>query len=319
MALMNQPDDTFLTTREVASLLRIKERKVYDLAASNRIPCRKITGKLLFPRQEVLLWLNSKTASSRLVPDTEKINVPASADSATPMVFLGSHDPLLEAALRESGSYIPTYFESSLDGLRSFEQGRGSIVGLHIMENSLQQWNIGLVASRLGAKPIVVLEWARRRRGIIFRRTDSSDGSGKPLISDTSDINQLGFVARQSGAGSQQLFESLLQSGRFGEGTVVDTVRTALTEQEAATDVLEGKADFAFGLLPLAKKLGLQFLPVVEETFDLMLYRKTYFEPEFQKLVAFCHGNEFRQLAENFGGYDIAANLTVRYNGSVGA
>ncbi|HIC80349.1 MAG TPA: DNA-binding protein, partial [Kiloniellaceae bacterium] len=42
----------FLTTKEVAELLRVKERKVYDLSAEGEIPCRRVTGKLLFPRLE---------------------------------------------------------------------------------------------------------------------------------------------------------------------------------------------------------------------------------------------------------------------------
>src|SRR3546814_11423370 len=48
---------SFLTTREVAALLRVKERKVYDLAAAGDIHCRRVTGTLLFPRAEIEAWL----------------------------------------------------------------------------------------------------------------------------------------------------------------------------------------------------------------------------------------------------------------------
>ena len=47
----------YLTTKEVAALLRVRERKVYDLAAAGGIPHRRITGKLLFPRAEILAWI----------------------------------------------------------------------------------------------------------------------------------------------------------------------------------------------------------------------------------------------------------------------
>ena len=47
----------YLTTRELAELLRIKERKVYDLAASGEVPCSRATGKLLFPREAIDAWL----------------------------------------------------------------------------------------------------------------------------------------------------------------------------------------------------------------------------------------------------------------------
>ena len=54
----------FLTTKEVADLLRVKERKVYDLAAANEIPHRRITGKLLFPAAELRSWIEGPIAKS---------------------------------------------------------------------------------------------------------------------------------------------------------------------------------------------------------------------------------------------------------------
>ena len=103
-----QVDSTkeYLTTKELADLLRIKERKVYDLAASGDVPCSKAMGKLLFPRKDVEAWL----AGSSTGPSAQKL-------PDRPSVFLGSHDPLLDWALRESRSGIATFFDGSVDGL----------------------------------------------------------------------------------------------------------------------------------------------------------------------------------------------------------
>jgi excisionase family DNA binding protein len=87
--------EEYLTTKELAGLLRIKERKVYDLAASGQVPCSRATGKLLFPRRAVEAWIASK--SSGPVVETSR-----------PDVFLGSHDPLLEWSLRESRCGLAT-------------------------------------------------------------------------------------------------------------------------------------------------------------------------------------------------------------------
>ena len=54
----------FLTTRELASILRVKERKVYDLVATGALPVRRVTGKLLFPRDEIEVWLGAQSRSS---------------------------------------------------------------------------------------------------------------------------------------------------------------------------------------------------------------------------------------------------------------
>ena len=83
-----------LTTREVADYLRLKERKIYDLVASNDIPHVRVTGKILFPRSLIDTWLLNNTQYG---PGAELLRQPA-------MVVAGSHDPLLEWALMESGA-----------------------------------------------------------------------------------------------------------------------------------------------------------------------------------------------------------------------
>src|SRR3546814_12521790 len=93
----------FLTTREVAELLRVKERKVYDLAAAGDIPCRRVTGKLLFPRAEIEAWLarGSTAATPRVLPAN---------------IVAGSPDPLLDWAMREPGSGLAASFHGHHDG-----------------------------------------------------------------------------------------------------------------------------------------------------------------------------------------------------------
>jgi excisionase family DNA binding protein len=56
----------YLTTRELADLLRIKERKVYDMAAAGEVPCSRAMGKLLFPRAEVEAWLAASASGPRV-------------------------------------------------------------------------------------------------------------------------------------------------------------------------------------------------------------------------------------------------------------
>ena len=106
----------FLTTKEVAALLRIKERTVYDLVKEGSIPVSRVTGKLLFPRELVEAWVRRNAETEGGI---EAVMRP-------PPVLAGSHDPLLEWAIRESGSGIATFFDGSLDGLSRVGEGRRS-------------------------------------------------------------------------------------------------------------------------------------------------------------------------------------------------
>ncbi|HBC06069.1 MAG TPA: hypothetical protein DC046_00620, partial [Rhodospirillaceae bacterium] len=98
----------YMTTKELADFLRIKQRKVYDLAATGRIPCSRAMGKLLFPRAEIEAWVargmagdGGGMAAAGAAPQPAKVR---------PGVFLGSHDPLLDWALRQSRCGLATFF-----------------------------------------------------------------------------------------------------------------------------------------------------------------------------------------------------------------
>src|SRR5690606_5923351 len=116
----------FLTTKEVADLLRVRERKVYEMAAEGEIPCRRVTGKLLFPRVELEAWLAGGIAAPAEAP---------------PDIVAGSHDPLLDWAIRESGSGLATFFDGSLDGLERVAGRRAVAAGMHVFEPEGPDWN----------------------------------------------------------------------------------------------------------------------------------------------------------------------------------
>ena len=90
--------------------------------------------------------------------------------------------------------------------------------------------------------------------------------------------------------------------------------RRKLTGQEVGLAVLEGKADAGIGLRAVARQLRLDFVPLASERFDLVLRRHDYFEPPFQRLLAFAGTEAFRSRAAELGGYDVSGLGRVRYN-----
>ena len=148
----------FLTTKEVAALLRIKERTVYDLVKEGSIPVSRVTGKLLFPRELVEAWVRRNAETEGGI---EAVMRP-------PPVLAGSHDPLLEWAIRESGSGIATFFDVSLDGLSRVGEGKALACGMHVYEPDFEDWNIDHVSQVLQGMPVVVVEWAVRSQGLIL-------------------------------------------------------------------------------------------------------------------------------------------------------
>ncbi|SHG89458.1 helix-turn-helix transcriptional regulator [Marivita hallyeonensis] len=287
--------ERYLTVPELAELLRIKERKVYDLASSGTVPCSKVTGKLLFPEQAVHRWLAQGQSGE------------SGPDAARPSVFLGSHDPLLDWTLRQSECGIATFFDGSQDGLDRFANREGLAAGIHIFDAASGDWNVP-AAARFEGEPVALLAFAKRRRGLVLRRNLSSQVTG------VADLVGRKVTPRQPGAGTQILFDHLLAQA----GVAADALRfgpVARSEADAVFDVVSEDTDVTFGLEVLAHQHKLGFVPLIEERFDLLVSRRAYFEPPMQRFVRFLTSEAFKDHAGAMPGYDVSEAGTVRWNG----
>lgn len=288
----------FLTTREVAGLLRIKERKVYDLVATGGLPVRRVTGKLLFPRLEI----------ERLVGGLPAAAVTAVARPPMVMTIAGGHDPLLEWALRESRSGLAAFLDGAIDGLERAANGVCAAAGLHIPQAD-GGWNIDSVRERMGEGPWVLVEWARRQRGLIWRR----DLASAPRTLKAT--RGLRFQLRQPEAGSELVLDLLLRREGLGRDDLHAVGHAERSENDLALAIASGRADVGLGIMAGATHYDLGFEPLITERFDLLVRRRAWFEPEFQRLWQFCAGTLFRDRAKAMGGYDLSAHGTVHFNG----
>ena len=283
----------YLTTKEVAELLRIKERKVYDLAAEQQIPCTRATGKLLFSRHAIDQWLS--THSSGVEQEGQH----------TPALFCGSHDPLLEWAIRESRCGIPTLFDGSVDGINRVLNGEAGISALHVYAPESGEWNAPVVQKQLKSESVVLVRWVVRQRGILTR----SDTD----VTRVKDFANHRVVTRQAGSGSQLLLEHLLKKESLAEADLNQAL-TARSENDLALAIAEGKADCGLGLASLALQHSLEFTPLIDEHLDLLVDRRFWFEPPMQEFIGFCQSQVFTDYVESLHGYSCNSLFDVCVN-----
>lgn len=283
----------YLTTKEVAGLLRIKERKVYDLTAKGEIPCVRATGKLLFPEAEIRQWMARQ----------------GDLGGHRPLVLVGSHDPLLDWALRESDSGIANLTEGSVDGLDRFAKAEGMMAGLHLYEAETGEWNRPWVAERFAEEPVVLMRFATRVRGLIVGTAHAG------RIRGIADLEGLRVATRQAQSGTQVLLNALCQDQGLAPNALL-TTPILRSETDAALAVLEGTADVAFGLQSLAQRYSLDFVSVVHEEFDILVDRKAWFDAPFQRFLQFCQRPVFAQYAASLAGCNVAQLGLIRFNGS---
>jgi putative molybdopterin biosynthesis protein len=288
-----------LTTDEAAEYLRLSERKLYELVAERAVPCSKVTGRWLFPRAALDRWV-----SAGLIAPV------ALAQVAAPPIVGGSHDPLLEWALRESNSGLASLPEGSEEGLRRLTRGEVMVAAIHLhrLNGDDERANVEAVADAPGLHDAVVLGFARREQGILV-------APGNPLgLSDMASIGRAGarMGQRPSGAGAQLLLLALVTRA----GIDLDDLKLAKpvlpTGPDIAQAVRSGRIDCGIATRSVAKSAGLDFLPLTWERFDLVMRQRDYFMKGPQTLFDFMRQHVLRDRAAELGGYDVSDAGAVR-------
>jgi excisionase family DNA binding protein len=287
-----------LTMREAAAWLRLSERSLYELARSRRLPAAQVGGKWLFPRTQLERWLAAQAdrpdAALRLDP---------------PPILAGSHDPLLDWAVRQSGSGLALRAGGSLEGLAALAAGEAQVAASHLLDPDSGLWNEPAAREILPRRAIVGITWAWREQGLILP-------AGNPLgLAHVRDLaGGLRVAGRQARAGSHVLLTHLLTEAGVRLEQVAFLPEPALAEDEVAAAVAEGRADAGFGIRAEAAARGLGFVPLIRERFDLVMERRHYFGAPMQALLAFARGPVFAARAARMGGYDTAATGAVAFN-----
>jgi len=288
------------TTNEAAEYLRLKERKLYELVAEGQIPCTKVTGKWLFPKDELDQWLRSTLVR------------PAGMTQAEPMPIVGgSHDPLLEWALRESASGLATLPEGSESGLRRFARGElvAAAIHLHALEDESLDANVAAMRSEPNLHDAVLIAFVRREVGLVV-------APGNPLnLSGIADVPKRGarMAVRPAGSGAQLLLEALLARAGITRSQVRFTSPVCPTGSDIAQAVRVGRADCGIAVRAVANAVGLDFIPITWERFDLVVRQRHYFRPQLQTFVRFLKSDLLAEHAAEAGGYDIGGAGEVRF------
>jgi putative molybdopterin biosynthesis protein len=288
------------TTAEAASYLRLKERKVYEMVAEGSVPCTKVTGRWLFPKAELDHWLASS------------VNRPAGLTRPEPApIIAGSHDPLLDWTLRESGSGIATLAVGSEAGFQRFIAGEvvAASMHLHALEDIDADANVAAMAARSDVQDVVMIAFCRREQGFVV-------APGNPhKLSSIEDViaGRSRIAMRPKGAGAQLLLLALLHRAKASVDSLVMASPICPTGPDIAQAIRAGRADIGVATRAVANSAGLDFVPIVWEPFDLVMRQRDYFRPALQALLKFLHSDELTTRAQEMGGYDLSDAGQVRF------
>jgi putative molybdopterin biosynthesis protein len=222
------------------------------------------------------------------------------------LVVLGSHDNTLDllATLvrrRDPRLRLSSGHVGSLGGLMALRQNRAHLGGSHLFDPETNTYNVPYIQRYLAGVPLKLINLAWRQQGLMV-------APGNPKnIRGIADLARPGvrFINRQRGAGTRLLLDFLLKEENLEPAAIQGYDREEYTHTAVAVNVHSGTADVGLGILAAARALGLEFLPLLPERYDLVVPESTFRDERFQTLLAVIRSPEFQKGAAALGGYDL--------------
>jgi putative molybdopterin biosynthesis protein len=228
------------------------------------------------------------------------------ADIEGTLVVLGSHDntiDLLATQLRRRDPRLrlSSGHVGSLGGLMALRQGRAHLGGSHLYDPETNSYNVPFIQKYLAGVPLKLINLAWRQQGFMVL-------PGNPhKIAAVTDLSRPGvrFINRQRGAGTRLLLDFFLQREGLDPAAITGYDQEEYTHMAVAANVKSGTADVGLGIMAAARALGLDFIPLTPERYDLVVPEATFADQRFQALLAVIRSPEFADAALALGGYDL--------------
>jgi putative molybdopterin biosynthesis protein len=197
----------------------------------------------------------------------------------------------------------------SVGGLLALQRGETHIAGSHLLDPDTGSYNVPDIKRMIPQTPVVLVHLARREQGLIVKK-------GNPKkISALKDLlrQDLMFVNRQPGSGTRVLLDYELKRLQIDPAQIRGYEREEFTHMSVGVAVVSGLADVGLGVRSAANALGLDFITVGEEQYDLVMLRSFFDSEKGERLVDVIRSDGFKRAVAVLGGYDTRGAGAVLY------
>jgi putative molybdopterin biosynthesis protein len=217
----------------------------------------------------------------------------------------GSHDLAIgvledQLKLQYPGLKIAATNVGSLGGLLALQRGETHIAGTHLLDPETGTYNIPDIKKTIPQVPVVLVHLAQREQGILVRRGNPKSIAGLHDLSR----KDCRFVNRQPGSGTRVLLDYELKRLRIDPASIRGYEREEFTHMAVGVAVASGLADAGLGVRAAAQALGIDFIPLANEQYDLLCLRRFYESGRGVQLMEIIRSQSFKAAVSSLGGYN---------------
>ncbi|MCM3668830.1 molybdopterin biosynthesis protein [Mesobacillus maritimus] len=222
------------------------------------------------------------------------------------IVFSGSHDltiDLLSSQLkweREDMKIVSSHV-GSMAGVMAIRKGEAHVAGIHLLDPDTKEYNVSYVKKLLAGQEVVLYPFLKRTQGWMVPKGNPLQVEG---IGDLAE-SQADFANRQKGAGTRILFDMLLKEQDLSPEQINGYDREMFSHLSVAAEVKGNENAVGLGIYPAAKAMNLDFIPVADESYDLLMTKAFYESEQGRWLRAVIQSERFKAEVDKIGGYAV--------------
>ncbi len=280
------------------------------------VPLRRGAGVITTMVQaDGLLRIPSLTEGINAGEEVEVELLRSPDDIENTILCTGSHDLSIgvledQLKLRHPALKIASTNVGSLGGLFSIQRGETHMAGTHLLDPETGTYNIPDIKRTIPGLPVALVHLVQRQQGLMVQKGNPKGIRGLQDLSQ----DQIRFINRQPGSGTRVLLDFELKRMGVEPATIHGYNREEFTHMGVAVSISSGLSDVGLGVRSAANALGLEFIPVGQEQYDLLLLRG-FLESELgQRLLEIIRCDEFRRAVERLGGYDASKSGEILFS-----
>ena len=294
-----------LSTQEVADILHVSKSTVYELIRKGEIHSYKIGRKVRFTQDDIDAYI----ARSRHEHSTRPVkNIDTHSSLLSPSIpnepdlILAGQDVVLDILanyLEQDDVYTARTYLSGFEGILSLYQDRVHVAASHLYDGT--DYNTSYVRSMMPGVPAVLVNISYRTQGFYVQK-------GNPKqITGWSDLKRddITILNRRVGSSARILLDVNLKKLGIPAASLRGYDRIMKSHLTMAAAVAEGEADVAIGTERVSRQMeGIDFIPLQEERFDLIIKKERLETEPIQKMLAVLRSDAFRKEISHFSGND---------------
>ncbi|MEH6904537.1 helix-turn-helix transcriptional regulator [Neobacillus drentensis] len=301
------------TIEEVSQLLKVSKLTIYDLIKKGEIPVFRVGRQMRMDAKDLDHYISNNKSNQSTTPPAQEWHQQRMEPRASKNIVISGQDIILDILgkhIEKSSTYKALRsYSGSLNSLISLYNGECEIVSLHMFDGDTEEYNLPYVKKILVGTPYILINLVSRKAGFYVQK-------GNPLhIMTWADINQedVKIINREKGSGARILLDEQLRIHNISSKNINGYEHEETNHLSVASAVSTGIADVGVGIEKAAKIVGIDFVPLITERYDLVILKT----PENEKLIQIVKETLSSQLFQSeinsLGDYEISQTGSIIY------